>query len=59
MSYWIYSSEALPAMHLIGKSDGYMLYNPEYIKWDGHQLMVPEKQWTKLPDSFSKVIHES
>lgn len=51
MSYWIYSSEALPNPKLIGKPG----YTPdsEYIRFHGvHLGVIPEKQWMELPESL-------
>jgi hypothetical protein len=51
MSWFIYSSEALPNPAFMGKPG----YTPdsEYIKFGGIALpLVPKKEWMKLPDSF-------
>lgn len=53
---WIYSSEALPNPAMMGKPG----YTPdqEFIRWGGAQLPpIPAKKWTRLPDSFSMLIH--
>lgn len=54
MSYWIWSSEALPNPKFLGKPR----YTPDgsYIRWGGLALpYVPEKKWMKLPDSLSTI----
>src|SRR5258705_12891087 len=54
MSHWIYSTEALPNPKFLGRPR----YTPDasYIRWGGIALpFVPEKQWTKLADSYSTV----
>lgn len=56
MAYYIYSNEPLPNEKMMGKSG----YTPDgdYIRWNGAQLpVVPEKKWTKLPDSFTLKYH--
>jgi hypothetical protein len=54
MSYFIYSSEALPNPKFLGKPR----YTPDgsYIRWGGIALpFIPEKQWLKLPESLSTI----
>jgi hypothetical protein len=51
MSYWIFSSEALPNPEMMGKPR----YTPdsEYIRFSGMTLPpLPKKAWMKLPDEF-------
>jgi hypothetical protein len=56
MSWFIYSTEALPNPELIGKP-GYTPDN-DYIKFGGAMLpCIPKGQWIKLPDSFTTVRH--
>lgn len=53
---WIYSTEALPNPAMMGKPG----YTPdqEFIRWGGATLPpIPAKKWTRLPDSFSMLIH--
>lgn len=54
MSYWIYSTEALPNVEMMGKPG----YTPdsEYIRFGGITLPpIPKKKWTLLPDSFTTI----
>jgi DNA-binding Lrp family transcriptional regulator len=54
VSYWIYSSEALPNPEFLGKPR----YTPdsEYIKFSGIALpFIPKGQWMKLPDEFTTI----
>lgn len=55
MAYYIYSTEGLPNEKLMTPSG--RGYTPEYIRWAGMTLVVPEKKWQKLPDEFTTVIH--
>jgi hypothetical protein len=51
VSYFIFSSEALPNPEMLGKPR----YTPdsEYIKFNGIALpFIPKKKWLKLPDEF-------
>lgn len=51
MSYFIYSSEALPNPEMLGKPR----YTPdsEFVRFNGIALPpIPKKQWTQLPDEF-------
>lgn len=55
MSYFIYSTEALPNPKLLGKPG----YNPdgEYIRYNALTLPpIPEKAWMKLPDELTTRI---
>lgn len=52
MSWWIYSSEALPNPEMMGRPR----YTPdsEYIRYGGVALpLLPKAAWLELPDSFT------
>lgn len=56
MSHYIYTTEAIPNEKLMGKPS----YTPEYIAAHGVQLApLPAKQWVKLPDSWTNMVHKS
>lgn len=50
MSHWIYSTEAIPDLELMGTAG----YTPEWIMFNGITLPPIEAEtWTKLPESFN------
>jgi hypothetical protein len=54
MSYYIYSTEALPNTAMMGKP-GYTPDN-EFIRWMGLTLPpIPARKWTKLPDALHTI----
>jgi hypothetical protein len=54
VSYWIFSSEALPNPEMLGRPG----YTPdsEYIRFGGIALPnIPKNKWMELPDSFTTI----
>jgi hypothetical protein len=53
MAQWLYSSEALPNPDLIGKPG----YTPEIPMFNGISIIIPAKEWTRLPEHWPMYHH--
>lgn len=55
MSYWVFSEEGFPNIKMLGKAG----YTPEYIQWNGIQVVIPKQEWIKLDDIYRYRYHEN